>query len=155
MEKLSLERKGEIAWALTKRRLAESGIPLGGKLQREAGNMAQKLNISKKQAVLFIKEAFMELYNELFPDYPVKMGSNFPGDDSQDGLLKEARNEIALNYFNQLLDEKSSIVLNKERLPKEISNISKETGVKEEELLSLVRERLAYLFQEGIKMPND
>ena len=49
------KRKGEIAYALLKKRMRDKGLHLNDSLQRELGDMAKKIDCEKQELLIFFE----------------------------------------------------------------------------------------------------
>jgi hypothetical protein len=86
---LSTERRNEIAWKALIQRFKEKGIShlKPNEFQREIGNFANKISVSKEEAMEFAEELIFSLVNELFVLPKKDDGHNF-----QDGVESGPRN---------------------------------------------------------------
>lgn len=139
---LTEQRKGEIAWLLVKNNLAKNGLPVGSALKKEAGSIAQALEISVGEVIRFYRTVHLELHNDAFPFRRPLLKSEYL-------LSQESLEKISLRYL-RLRFSKEHLRLDKERLGKEIFNKAREIGVDQNELWSLFAEFSVFLLYKGL-----
>ncbi|MFT5179635.1 MAG: hypothetical protein ACI9GH_000537 [Candidatus Paceibacteria bacterium] len=63
---LTPERRGEIAILFLKHKLRQTGIKFSKETRREITNVAKSVGVSDEEALAFVQELALELFNETF-----------------------------------------------------------------------------------------